>query len=177
MRLDGLLVLELWDLIVSVLGNMTQTTERPGRPVIIDKNPDILWSVNKLARSITKWTKAWPGRWGHQGVLLTGGGGLARVPDVRVCKHLWSMGGTHRVIRMNDHSAENKFERFREVFGIYEQIRIRILSSRKLFFERFEFFGVFKVQSHTMWPYMCMSCGLFAPTQFHFECCGVRDDS
>ena len=22
--------------------------------------PDILWSVNKLARSITKWTRAWP---------------------------------------------------------------------------------------------------------------------
>ena len=28
LRLDGLLALELWDLIVSVLGNMTQTTER-----------------------------------------------------------------------------------------------------------------------------------------------------
>ena len=33
LRLDGLLALELWDLIVSVLGNMTQTTERTGRPV------------------------------------------------------------------------------------------------------------------------------------------------
>ena len=32
------------------------------------------------------------------------------------------------------------------------------------FFERFEFFGVFKVQSHTMWPYMCLCCGLFVPT-------------
>ena len=58
--------------------------------------PDILWSVNKLARSITKWTKAWPGRWGPQGVGLTGGGGPARVPNLRVCKHLWSMGGTRR---------------------------------------------------------------------------------
>ena len=46
-----------------------------------------------------------------------------------------------------------------------------------IFFERFEFFGVFKVQSHTMWLSMCMCCGLFAPTQFQFECCGVRDDS
>ena len=36
--------------------------------------------------------------------------------------------------------------------------------------------GVFKVQSHTMWLSMCMCCGLFVPTQFHFECCGVRDD-
>ena len=34
---------------------------------------------------------------------------------------------------------------------------------------------MFEVQSHTMWPYMCMCCGLFVPTQFHFECCGVRD--
>ena len=42
-------------------------------------------------------------------------------------------------------------------------------------FERFEFFGVFKVESHTMWPCMCLCCGLFVPTQFHFECCGVRD--
>ena len=36
LRLDELLALELWDLIVSVLGNMTQATERPGRLVIID---------------------------------------------------------------------------------------------------------------------------------------------
>ena len=38
-------------------------------------------------------------------------------------------------------------------------------------------FGVFKVQSHTMWPYMCLCCGLFVPTQFRFECCDFRDDS
>ena len=37
-RLDGLLALELWDLIVSVLGNTIQTPQRPGRPVVIDKN-------------------------------------------------------------------------------------------------------------------------------------------
>ena len=43
-----------------------------------------------------------------------------------------------------------------------------------IFFERFEFL-VFKVQSHTMWPYMCLCCGLFVTTQFQFECCGVRD--
>ena len=38
LRLDGILALDLWDLIVSVLGNTTQTTERLGRPVITDKN-------------------------------------------------------------------------------------------------------------------------------------------
>ena len=38
LRLDGLPALELWDLIVSVLGNMTQTTERTLRPVITDRS-------------------------------------------------------------------------------------------------------------------------------------------
>ena len=41
LRSDGILALELWDLIVSVLGNMTQTTERTRRPVIIDKSQKI----------------------------------------------------------------------------------------------------------------------------------------
>ena len=45
-----------------------------------------------------------------------------------------------------------------------------------IFLEGFEFL-VFKVQSHTMWPYMSLCCGLFAPTQFQLECCGVFDDS
>ena len=35
-RLDGIPALDLWDLIVLVLGNTTQTTERPGRPGLID---------------------------------------------------------------------------------------------------------------------------------------------
>ena len=38
LRSDGLLALEFWDLIVFVLGHMTQTSERPGRPVIIDRS-------------------------------------------------------------------------------------------------------------------------------------------
>ena len=48
LRLDGLLALELWDLIVSVLGNMTQTTERTGRPVIIDRSQKSQWKINVL---------------------------------------------------------------------------------------------------------------------------------
>ena len=43
-----------------------------------------------------------------------------------------------------------------------------IFVAAEIFFERFEFL-VSKVQSHTMWPYMCLCCGLFVPTQFHFE--------
>ena len=30
----------------------------------------------------------WPGEWGPQGRPVTGGRGLARVPNLRVCKHL-----------------------------------------------------------------------------------------
>ena len=38
LRLDGILALDLWDLIVSVLGNTIQTPERLERPVVNDKN-------------------------------------------------------------------------------------------------------------------------------------------
>ena len=41
LRLDGISALDLWDLIVSVSGNMTRTTEKPGRPVIIDRSQKI----------------------------------------------------------------------------------------------------------------------------------------
>ena len=43
-----ILALDLWDLIVSVLGNTTQTTERPGRPVIIDKSQRSQGKTNVL---------------------------------------------------------------------------------------------------------------------------------
>ena len=48
LRLDGLFALELWDLIVSVLGNMTQTTERLVRPVIIDRSQRPQGKTNAL---------------------------------------------------------------------------------------------------------------------------------
>ena len=38
LRLDGIPALDLWDLIVSVLGNTIQAPERPGRPVMTDKS-------------------------------------------------------------------------------------------------------------------------------------------
>ena len=38
LRLDGILALDLWDLIVSVFEDTIQTSERPGRPVVTDKN-------------------------------------------------------------------------------------------------------------------------------------------
>ena len=48
LRLDGLPALELWDLIVPVLGNMTQTTERTGRLVIIDRSHKSQGKINVL---------------------------------------------------------------------------------------------------------------------------------
>ena len=38
LRLDWVPALDLWDLIVSVLGNTIQTPERPGRPVVSNKD-------------------------------------------------------------------------------------------------------------------------------------------
>ena len=107
LRLDGLPALELWDLIVSVLGNVSRVSDRSGQPDKTQRKiepnnhtkspqrmddhqfkeeekmsqlenclqfarkivlqclfltrigrPDILWSLNNLARAVTKWTKA-----------------------------------------------------------------------------------------------------------------------
>ena len=48
LRLDGIPALDLWDLIVSVLGNTTLTVERPERPVIIDKSQRSQGKTNAL---------------------------------------------------------------------------------------------------------------------------------
>ena len=47
-RLDGIPALDLWDLIVSVLGNTTQTTETSGRPVITDRSQRSQGKINVL---------------------------------------------------------------------------------------------------------------------------------
>ena len=47
----------------------------------------------------------------------------------------------------------------------------------KIFLKDSNFWCVQSSITHTMWLLMCMCCGLFAPTQFHFECCCVWDDS
>ena len=48
LRLDGIPALDLWNLIVSVLGNTTQTTERPVRPVVIDTSQRSQGKTNVL---------------------------------------------------------------------------------------------------------------------------------
>ena len=42
LRLDGLLALELWDLIVSVFGSVSQISDRTGRPVNVNITPKML---------------------------------------------------------------------------------------------------------------------------------------
>ena len=57
LRLDGIPALDLCDLIVSVLGNMIQTTERPGRPVIIDNPQTSSLRTEKLCCMCLRTTK------------------------------------------------------------------------------------------------------------------------
>ena len=48
LRLDGLLALELWDLIVSVLGSVIQTSDRTVRPADIERNQKSHGKINVL---------------------------------------------------------------------------------------------------------------------------------
>ena len=48
LRLDGLPALELWDLIVSVFGSGTQTSDRTGRPVNIERSQKSQGKINVL---------------------------------------------------------------------------------------------------------------------------------
>ena len=48
LRLDGLPVLELWDLIVSVFGSVTQTSDRTVRPVDTERSQNSQGKTNEL---------------------------------------------------------------------------------------------------------------------------------
>ena len=107
-------------------------------------------------------------------VLLTSANFQEKTSCLLVRTLFWGFPGW---LSLTYHARRNQFERFRWFLELISRFEFDILRRENYFFERFEFFGVFKVRSHTMWPYMCMCCGLFVTTQFHFECCGVRDDS
>ena len=59
---------------------------------------------------------------------------------------------------MRPETNSNDFGRVLELIGRFE-----------FDFRRRGIFGVFKVQSHIMWPYMCMCCGLFVPITLSFQ--------
>ena len=50
LRLDGLPALELWDLIVSVFGSVTQTSDRTGRPVDTARSQKSQGKINVLKK-------------------------------------------------------------------------------------------------------------------------------
>ena len=58
LRLDGLPALELWDLIVSVFGSMTQTSDRTVRPVDTERNQksqgkiDVLNNIDSVPSNV-----------------------------------------------------------------------------------------------------------------------------
>ena len=54
------------------------------------------WPWSKTERNPLQWSWKWPGRWGPQDMSSTGGGGVVRVPNLRVCEHRWIEGGTRR---------------------------------------------------------------------------------
>ena len=66
-----------------------------------ERKPKVIYTDNSLefgkACEDLSWNHCtWPEGWGPQGRRATGGGGLARVPNLRVCKHLsrgWHMQG------------------------------------------------------------------------------------
>ena len=72
-------------------------------PTSIGKPVAVFSSQNRLKKETAASLKgtlpnpeAWPGRWGRQGLCSTGGGGLARVPNLRVCKTPLHGGGTRK---------------------------------------------------------------------------------
>ena len=91
------------------------------------------------------------------------------------CKSFWSpIGSLKSFITIRVQTNSNDFGRF----WIYlTESNSNFVVAKILFFWTIRILGVFKVQSHTMWLSMCMCCGLFVPTEFQFECGGVRDDS
>ena len=53
------------------------------------------YDLSKKVINLLRHNQTWPGGWGPQGRRLTGGGGLARVPNLRVCEHLLIVGVAH----------------------------------------------------------------------------------
>ena len=74
-----------------------QATKIPAAKAAVDKEWEKLekisaWNLTKVKskKTVIDEARTWPGRWGSQGRRPTGGGGLARVPNLRVCKHLYA---------------------------------------------------------------------------------------
>ena len=58
------------------------------------------------------------------------------------------------------YAAQNQFERFGRFLELISRFEFEFRHCGTYFW-RIRILGVFKVQSHAMWPYMCLCCGLF----------------
>ena len=62
---------------------------------IKEDSPQGVWD-NIAEKMLIEFAESgWPGGWGPQGMSATGGGGLATVPNLRVCKQLLGRGVAH----------------------------------------------------------------------------------
>ena len=52
LRLDGLLALELWDLIVSVLGNVSRVLDRSGHPDGSQRKIDVMKDIDSVPSNV-----------------------------------------------------------------------------------------------------------------------------
>ena len=76
-------------------------------------------------------------------------------------------------VTMPPETISNDFGWFLELISRFEFEFCRC----EIFFEGFKFLVCSKFNHTPCGLYMCMCCGLCVPTEFQFECCGVRDDS
>ena len=78
--------------------NFTRNPEKLAKvPGTREENQKVIYTDNSLefgkACEDLSWNHCtWPEGWGPQGRRATGGGGLARVPNLRVCYHLLEEG-------------------------------------------------------------------------------------
>ena len=77
----GFTTLQLWQQSPRVLVEIERTT----RKEIVFYSQ--ISTTRRMGQFRSKWS--WPLRWGLQGMSWTGGGGLARVPNLRMCKQLF----------------------------------------------------------------------------------------
>ena len=73
---------------------MPQAMKIPAAKAAVDKEWEKLekisaWNLTKVKskKKVIDEARTWPGEWCPQGRRPAGGGGLARVPNLRVCKH------------------------------------------------------------------------------------------
>ena len=73
----------LWECLAATMGRQAFGTPVVYRETFLKIQPRLLQHVIRKGSIL-----GWPGRWGLQGMGRTGGGGLARVPNLSVRKHL-----------------------------------------------------------------------------------------